>query len=141
MSLMSEEIREETLKFLGEMKHAVRVIVFTQEFECQYCTETRSLLEEVAALSDKIELQVFDFQKDENEVKKYGIDKIPAVVIEGEVDYGIRYFGIPAGYEFSALIEDIELVSRGETDLTDTTRQALKSLSDPVHIQVFVTPT
>ena len=61
--------------------------------------------------------------------------------MEGTRDYGIRFFGIPSGYEFSSLIEDIMVVSKDRTDLTDETRQRLKKLSRPVHIQVFVSVT
>ena len=141
MALLGEKEQGILKERFANLKNPVKLICFTQEFECQYCTETRSLLEEVEQLSDQIELQVYDFQKDETEVKKYNIDKIPAIVVEGTQDFGIRYFGIPAGYEFSALIEDIEFVSKGQTDLSDYTRKHLNDLPKPIHIQVFVTPT
>jgi alkyl hydroperoxide reductase subunit AhpF len=53
----------------------------------------------------------------------------------------VRYFGIPSGYEFSALIEDILNVSRGETDLSSEVRNELSKVSQDAHIQVFVPPT
>jgi len=141
MALLGEKEQGILKERFAELDKTVNLICFTQEFECQYCNETRELLEELAQLSDKIDLQIFDFQKDEAEVKKYNIDKIPATVVAGDQDYGIRYFGIPAGYEFSALIENIMFVSKGQTDLSDNTRQQLNDLSKPIHIQVFVTPT
>jgi glutaredoxin-like protein len=115
--------------------------MFTQEFECQYCAETRQLVEEVADLSDQLEAEVYDFVADKDAVKEYGIDKIPAVAVIGEQDYGMRFYGIPSGYEFTSLLEAIRAAAGGEPDLSEETRAYLSELTDPVHIQVFVTPT
>jgi alkyl hydroperoxide reductase subunit AhpF len=106
-----------------------------------YCRETRQLMEEITELSDKITLEEYDFVADKDVVKRYSIDKIPATVVEGDKDYGIRFFGIPAGYEFGTLIEDIIMISKGDSGLEPETRLALATLSEPVHLQVFVTPT
>jgi glutaredoxin-like protein len=73
--------------------------------------------------------------------ERYGIDKVPAVVIEGDQDYGIRYFGIPSGYEFGSLIEDIRMVGARDSGLSPASRQRMAQIQTPVHIQVFVTPT
>ncbi len=71
----------------------------------------------------------------------HGIDKIPAVAIVGAKDYGVRLYGIPSGYEFGTLIEDIKLVSAGDSGLTPATREMVAKLTKPVRIQVFITPT
>jgi glutaredoxin-like protein len=141
MALLNESIRQELETRLTTLSNPVRLINFTQTLECQFCGETRSLLEEVASTSDKITLDVYNFQTDKEQVSKYAIDKIPATVVEGDRDYGIRFYGIPSGYEFSALIDAIERVSERDSGLDDETREKLAALSDPVYIQVFVTPT
>lgn len=139
--LLPDDVKKDVKKRLEGLEKPVRLSVFTQKIECQYCAETHSLVEEVGELSDKIETAVFDFEADRDEVQKYGIDKIPAIVVEGERDYGIRFYGIPAGYEFSSLLEAIEMVSKGEADLDNDTKAYLKNLDKDVHFQVFVTPT
>ena len=48
---------------------------------------------------------------------------------------------MPAGYEFSTLIEDILMVSQQKSALNAQTLDELKKLTQPVNIQVFVTPT
>jgi glutaredoxin-like protein len=53
----------------------------------------------------------------------------------------VRYFGIPAGYEFARLLEALFDVSSGSTDLSEATRRALRGLNHDIHLQVFVTPT
>jgi len=119
----------------------VKLINFTQELECMYCSETRKLMEEVAELHDKVSLEVHDFVTDKEVARKYSIDKIPATVVEGEKDWGIRFFGVPSGYEFGTLIEAIIMASVGDSGLKPDTRAALAVLPEPVHLQVFVTPT
>jgi glutaredoxin-like protein len=104
------------------------------------------LLEEVASLSDLLSLQVYDLEDDAEIARQYNVDRAPGLVIaakEGDQvhDYGIRYAGIPAGHEFSSLIHDIVLVSGRDSGLKRATRDVLARLTEPVHLQVFVTPT
>jgi len=142
MSMIPEEHKQHIKEELEEkLQNPIRLIVFTQETECQFCKQTRELAEEVATLSDKIKAEVYDFVKDNEKAKEYKVDKVPAIAIVGNKDYGIRIYGIPYGYEFSPFIEAIINVSKGTTDLSEETKQKLKSIDKPVHIQVFVTLT
>jgi len=128
-------------EFADKLVAPVRLVMFTQEFECQYCRETRQLVEEIAALSDKIDAEVYDFVTDKEKADEYNVDKIPAIAVLGAKDYGVRFYGIPSGYEFTSLIEDIIAVSEGDSGLAAPTREAIAQLTQPVHIQVFITPT
>jgi glutaredoxin-like protein len=154
MEILNKEVVEATKKKLDEeMKDKATLLLFTQEpsrlivsdrlkgQECLFCKETRELLKEVSALSEKIELVIYDFSGDKEKAAEYGIDKIPATIILGQKDYGIRFFGIPSGYEYSSLIEAILDVSKGQTGLSQKTKDALKAIDKDIHIQVFVTPT
>lgn len=141
MSIIQERDRQEILKYFEELVHPVRIINFTQSFECQYCRETRQLLEEIAELSDKIQVDVYDFMKDKAEANKYNIEKIPATIILGERDYGIRLYGIPSGYEFTSILQDILMVSKRNSGLSAGSKEKLAAIKEPVHLQVFVTPT
>ncbi len=145
MPLLREEDRQHLIKEFEGLQNPVKLLMFTQELECQYCRETRMIAEEVANLSDAISVEVYNFVTDEEVAQQYGIDKIPAIAIlrDGDEpkDYGIRYFGIPSGYEFSSLIEDVMMVSHGESGLSEATRSLVAGLTRPVHLQVFVTPT
>lgn len=141
MALLDDNTRGELERRFKDIEHPVRIINFTQTLECQFCEQTRQLLEEVASTSDKVSLDVFNFQTDKEEVRRYSIDKIPAAVIEGQKDYGIRFYGIPSGYEFGNLVDAIERVGEGDSGLDEKTRERLATLAEPVHLQVFVTPT
>jgi len=141
MSLLKEEDRRQIAEQFEALTNPVKLVMFTQQLECDYCAETRQLVEEVAGLSDKIEAEIFNFAIDKEQVTQYQVDKIPAIAVLGEKDYGIRFYGIPAGYEFTSLLEAILAVSSGKSDLADATKDFLSNLKDPLHIQVFVTPT
>lgn len=145
MSLLDKDTRKQITEMFQAMNKPVKMVVFTQEFECQYCKETRQIAEELSALSDKISLEVYDFVADSDLAQQYGVDKIPATVIleggEAGKDYGIRYYGIPSGYEFSSLIHDVMMVSEGDPQLSKEMTDWLAKLETPVHLQVFVTPT
>jgi len=141
MPFLTDKDKQYIENLFENLQDNVKLIMFTQEMECQYCRETRQLLEEVAAISDKIELTVYNFQIDKEIVEKYKIDKIPATILEGKKDYGIRYYGIPSGYEFSSLLEDIVDVSKNDSGLTEDSKQMLAKIQKPMHLQVFVTPT
>lgn len=149
MPMMDDQVREQVRKALAGLTRPVRIVVFTQReggaLECQFCQQTRELAEEVAARSDQVTLEVRDFEGDRDLAATYGVDKIPALVLLADGtpprDFGIRFYGIPAGYEFSTLIEDLRLLGGGEPGLREDTRRFLDQLKRPVHLQVFVTPT
>ncbi|MBN1314885.1 MAG: thioredoxin family protein [Anaerolineales bacterium] len=141
MALLNDEIKNEVKEALGDLENPVRLVMFTQEFECQFCKETRQLVTEVGELSDQIEVEVLNFVTDKKRAEEYAVEKIPAIVVLGAKDYGIRLYGIPSGYEFSSLIESIRLASSGVPDLSPDGLAFAQSIEDPVHIQVYVTPT
>jgi glutaredoxin-like protein len=142
MSLMPDDKKELLKKeFKEKLEKPVKILMFTQEVECRFCADTRKLAQELAALSDKITAEIYDFVADADKAKEYGIDKIPALAIIGEKDYGVRIYGIPYGYELQTLIEGVINVSTGRTNLSDETKKILTDVKAPVHIQVFVSLT
>ncbi|RKY99805.1 MAG: glutaredoxin [Candidatus Hydrothermota bacterium] len=146
MPLLSEKDRAYLQDmFNQQLIEPVKVLYFFRLIGCDYCDDTRMILREVSELSDKIEVEEHNIEEHKELAEKYGVDKVPAIVIlrgsEGDSDYGIRFFGIPSGYEFTSLIEAIIHVSRGETDLQEGTKKELSKIDRPVHIQVFITPT
>lgn len=139
----AEHLRNE---FETQLVNPVKLVMFTQTVECQFCTETRQIAEEIAELSDNITVEVYNFVTEKAVADLYEIDKIPAIAVlrseDGQdKDYGVRFYGIPSGYEFTSIIEGIVDVSKGESGLQPKTKEALAALTEPVHFQVFVTPT
>jgi glutaredoxin-like protein len=142
MSLLPDDKKELLKKdFEEKLVDPVKIVMFTQEIECRFCSETRTLAQEMATLSDKISAEVYDFVADSEKAKEYGIDKIPALAVIGKKDYGVRIYGIPYGYELQTLIDAIIHVSSGKAELSEKTKDILKDIKSPVHIQVFVSLT
>jgi glutaredoxin-like protein len=141
MALLNDKVREQVKKEFENLVAPVKLVNFTQELECEFCLDTRRLIEEVASLSPRLSAEVYNFQIDKDKVQAYGIDKIPATVVVGAKDFGVRFYGIPSGYEFSSLVGSILDVSRGSSGFSQATRDAIMAIKQPVHIQVFTTPT
>ncbi len=140
--LKDEDKKYITEQFTG-LNKKVKILLFSQKLECEYCKPTEDILTELAELSEKVVLEIRNLQIDSDDAKKYGIDKVPAIVFldENENDTGIRFFGIPSGYEFSSLLADIIDVSAGSNDLPQDLVDKIKAIDKPVDIKVFVTPT
>jgi glutaredoxin-like protein len=144
--LLNDAVAEQVKAAFEQLKEPVQVLFFGSETACEYCEDTRQLLEEVVELSDKLNISVHDIDDEAELARQYKMDKAPGIVLaakEGDqlVDYGVRYAGIPAGHEFSSLIHDLILVSSRDSGLNQKTRAFLATLTQPVHLQVFVTPT
>ncbi len=150
MTILQEDNRKEiTGLFSRKMSDPVTLRFFTQKAsplsapaqQCETCQDAGELLQEVTNLSGKIKLEVYDLIADSDKAQKFGVDKIPAIVFEGKNKGIVRYFGMPAGYEFAVLIEDLIDLSQGATHLAAKTRDQLAQLNAPIHIRVLVTPT
>lgn len=147
-AMIDDSVKKQVREMFAALQHPVEVLLFGSESKerCQYCGETAQLLEEVTALSDLLSLKIYDIEKDASIAAQYKVDGAPEFVLVGRengknLDYGIRYKGIPAGHEITSLVNDLVLVSRRDSNLNEETRQFLHELKEPVHLQVFVTPT
>ena len=150
MAIIPERDRDSLKReFRKELKKDVSIKLFTQGSsllaipgrECRYCPQTQELMEELTALSPRLHLEVYDFYNQPEERTKYGVERIPAIVMGNNGDGQMRYYGIPMGNEFPVIIEGIKTISRGVSPLSMDTRKKLRKVDQPVHIQVFVTPS
>jgi glutaredoxin-like protein len=141
MGLLQEKDKEYLKNEFSKLKNDVKLVLFTQEEDCTYCNDEKMLIDELGSLSDKIKVEHYDYATQNDKKEQYKIDKYPALIIEGVRDYGIRYYGIPAGYEFASVIEDIMDVSEGSSHLTEESKKKLQAINKPIRIQVFVTPS
>jgi glutaredoxin-like protein len=139
--LFNPEDELEIKNRLSEITQDVKVILFTQTFDCVTCPETEALLKALANLSDRIHLDILNPQLDRDKAEQYRITTVPSIVIEGDRDYGIRYLGAPAGYEFACMLEDIVSIGKRESGLSDASKEKIRALTEPLNLKVFVTPT
>jgi alkyl hydroperoxide reductase subunit AhpF len=145
-NFLDENITKQIQEVFSSLVNPVEILLFTTEKDCEYCGDTRELMEEVCGLSDNLSLRVVIIDKEAELPKQYQIERTPAIALLVEVDgaridYGIRFSGIPAGHEFSAFIHSIISVSRQEPGISQETQAFLDSLRSPVHLEIFTTPT
>ncbi len=144
--VLDEQIVKQIKLVFEGIEHPVQVLLFSSKDNCDYCNETQQLLEEVTALHDKLQLSVYDVNENQDVASQYNVTNAPGIVIAAKDDtdvknLGIQFSGIPSGHEFSTLINDILIVSKRDSGLDAKTREFLKNLNKPLHLQVFVTPT
>ncbi len=139
--LLNLEVRTQLKDiFSKELKEQVNLKLFSQAIGCETCQVAEELLKELADVDpEKIKLEVYSPLIDREISQKYGIDRVPTIVIEGDKDYGIRYIGLPAGLEFTTLVQGIVQVSKREPRLSGKTVEILKEIDLPMEIMVFVT--
>lgn len=140
MALFDVKVQNQLKEILKNMKDNVKIINFTQAIECPMCKETRAFAEEIATLSDKLSVIVYDQIADKDMVQKYGVERIPAIVLldsEGK-DRGVKFYGLPGGYEINSFLGSIIELSGRREELPADILARIKKIDKDIHIQVFV---
>jgi alkyl hydroperoxide reductase subunit AhpF len=148
MALLAPAEQEKLRESFNEMTAPVRLLFFTQTIDCEPCAQTRRILDELPALSDKIAIEEVNFVLDKDQAAQYAVDRVPAIALLGQNGNGeatedsrIRFLGTPSGYEFISLVQAIRLVGGAGSNLTEANRQRIAAVDRPVTMQVFTTPT
>ena len=140
-------------KFEKELKDEVTILLFKktsagiwtpnedEDLVCRYCKETEELYKEVIELSDLLKLETYTIENNKEKFDEYKVERIPTAVIKGHNKGLIRFVGIPAGYEFTTLLEDLIDASKGKVDLKERNKRKIEAVKESLHIQVFITPT
>jgi alkyl hydroperoxide reductase subunit AhpF len=155
MPLLKESDRQALREEFAKLSAPVNILFFTQALDCETCGITEQILDEIAPLGEKLALKKYNYAIDREAVQQYTVRRIPAIALtrtesytnaQGEIetrerDYGVRFYGVPSGYEFMSLIGGILDVSRGESGLSPESKQMLAQVNEPLHLQIFTTPT
>jgi glutaredoxin-like protein len=138
------------LKFAHELLGPVKIDLFTQKEidivvpgrqPCAYCKPTREMLQELAALSDLISLRVHYIEDEREEAARFGVERIPGIVLRGRDGGSFKYYGIPGGTEFAGFLDSIVDISRREVLFSEASVKSLAKIKDDLVIKVFVTPS
>jgi len=141
MAILSPSDAARVREMLAELPGPVRLVFFSQTLNCETCEPTKQILGELAGLSGQITVEEHNFLLEQDLAAGFGIDRVPAIAVVGAQDYGIRFLGIPSGYEFMSLLDAIQIVSAGDSGLNEASRAMLAGVESPLALQVFVTPT
>ncbi len=146
MTLIPERDREYLRDVFKErLKDKVVLEAFlTRDGECMYCEEMEVLLKELAELGPDglIEPVVHYREEEPGAFEENRVIGPPTLMVRRPgAQYHAAFTGMPAGYEFGALIEDILDASRGSPRLSPATVKRLATVDKEMEIWVFVTPT
>lgn len=147
MGLLSPADQEKLRDAFNGMTSRVKIVFFTQTLGCDTCLQTRQIIDELPALTDKIAIEEANLVLDTERAKQFNVDRAPTLAIVGvdaedtERDSRIRFVGTPAGYEFISLVQAVMLVGGREGALTPENREKLAAVDEPITIQVYTTPT
>ncbi|MCK5669931.1 thioredoxin family protein, partial [Candidatus Bathyarchaeota archaeon] len=140
MSLFPPDVEKQITEILTGLDKHVQIVFFKKADDCQTCPEQEKLLTELTGFSDKLSLKVYDMVLHGDEAMNYKINREPATVIKDETDYGIRFYGLTAGHEFSSLLSTIWLISNG-TRIHSQLGEMIASIGKPATIKVMTTLT
>lgn len=140
MAILQESQHDDIRDILAAMEAPVTAHVWRRD-DCDTCEVTYQLLDELAGLAPQLTTVLHDLDEETDLATTHGVDKAPAITLEGSRVFGVRYYGVPGGYEFASLLEDLVDASKTEVGLTAATREFLDGLTGDLHLQVFVTPT
>lgn len=143
MALLSEQDRQVVRGHLSEVAHRVTLLFFTQTIGGpETALIAKQILDELGGLSDNVTVEEVNSVLEKEKATGYGIDKIPAIaVLRDGHDTRMRFFGAPAGYEFMSLVEAIMLAGGDDSGLSAHSKALIAKVTEPIDIQVFVTPT
>ncbi|MEM3852608.1 MAG: thioredoxin family protein [Methanomassiliicoccales archaeon] len=141
MEMMDEQTKEKVREILStQLEGEVTLHVFTSKENCEYCEATKEIASELSDIDNRIVVKNYDLKEDREVAEKMNIGMAPAIVVQADGG-SVRYFGIPSGYEFSSLLEDITDASSHKTKIPEEIAEKIRAINEPVHIKVFVTPT
>jgi glutaredoxin-like protein len=126
---------------LATVSSSVRLLFFEQSIGCDSCVPTRQLVEQLGGLSPYITVEVLNVILDKVRAAEQGVDRVPAITISSPDCDRIRFYGAPFGHELMSLMEAIRMTASGDSGLSDESRARLSTLTQPVRILVFFTPT
>lgn len=142
LQLLETKDYESVRTRLAALQYPVRLLFFSQKEDCEYCRIMRDFLHPLLDLADgKIDVEFYDVVDDPELASEYNIVVVPSLIVRGEEDYGIRFTGVPGGYELISLLHALELVGTKNHGLTPETLQKLSQIRKPLHIKIFVTPS
>ena len=126
---------------LAALSAPVRLVFFTQTFGCDTCLPARQAVDQIASLSDQITVEEHNFVLDTDEVTTHRIERVPAVAVVGDRDLGLRFYGVPGGYEMASIVDAVLLAATGDVGLSPESLAAIAVVDRPIDLKVFVTPT
>lgn len=139
--MFNEELSQQVKGIFADMPNNITIALFVDGNGCQSCNETKSYMEEVEALGDKISLEVYDIERDAEIAKLYNVEMVPSIVLldSNRQYHGIKFNGIPAGHEINSFIPALLETAGLESEVPSPLKEQIEAIDKDINIKVFVT--
>ncbi len=141
--ILSDKVQDEIRDLWQDLKDPVEIRFYGGEGDASANETMKALWDELQALNGLVQIQdiaspLSQFLPEHDNERQGPISE---VWFDGEFS-GIRYLGIPSGYEFGGLVDTVRSLSMGiAPHISEETQAWLKNLDHDLHLEVFVTPT
>ncbi len=136
---LSSDAAQQLHELLRGLGHPVRVLFFSRQEACAECPAQRELLDLVASASDKqVSVESYDLDREPELARYHGVERVPATIVLGRENYGLRFFGVTGGHEFPSLVHAVRLAADGPDVLDPQLRQLAAWVDKPTHLEVMV---
>lgn len=139
--VFNEQLSQQVKEIFADMPNEITIALFTDSHGCQSCAETKGYMDEVAALSDKITLEVYDIERDADIAKLYNVQMVPSIVLldSNRQYHGVKFNGIPAGHEINSFIPALLETSGLSSEVPSPLKEEIEAIDKDINIKVFVT--
>lgn len=141
MDAMLARERELIREALRDLPGRVTIRSYTSDVDSWHSRAERLLLESIAAASPQVTLEVLAGRWDARREEEAGISRTPAITLVGARDHGIRYYGLPDGYELPVFLDTIQAVAAARSGLGRLGAERVHTLHEARHLEVFASPT
>jgi alkyl hydroperoxide reductase subunit AhpF len=142
VALLRAEEEAKVRAWFAELERPVELVVALGPEETplggagdvDFGAETVKLVEQLAELGESVTCRVVQDPED--------VPRFPSISVRPEGrDVGVRYDGLPWGYEMGSLVGAVVEAGKAESSLRPESVAALAELERDVSLDVFVTPT
>lgn len=141
MNLIGEQARNDIARFLGDRSPSggmARLLTFStkpNDFICEYCDEVRQLADELVSISSRKIVPKHHLIEDAKDtVDRLRVKGASATVVTDEkMDLAMKFYGIPSGQEFTALLKDVvDAATRTPPNPSEETLRVLRAMTKEV---------
>lgn len=143
MTHLSDRERQTLREMFRDLKYPVHVELFVDP-EDEWSRAAEELITEVVGvMPDLLHAEVRPLREHQLLATLYGVERAPTFILcdHKRDDSGIRFVGLPSGYEFAVLIEALLDVSASRVRISDKSLNYIRNLEREITLEVFVTPT
>ena len=136
--MLSERSREIIKLSAKQLNKPVRLVLFTSDRGCAACPEMMEVAKAIKGHFNKIALESYDLTMDRDKSQQYGVERVPAIVLQGGSGETVTFSGLIEDVFLNILLDTIHSLSTTKVWFPDAVRRVLKHLDHDVKIRVFV---